>query len=592
MKSMQARMRFGGGLILASLGTLACGAEFESEGEGEAPAGSEEAAIIGGSAVSISTQRTFGLVDVNGCSGALITPDWVLTATHCVKLASPVENQARVVRTDGAFDTRVAAVVSQVAQTDMTLLKLASGKPGNMWPTTVRRLAGATGPNIGQSVTCYGHGATGYASPSGVTGGGLGIWRSVTRNITNNNGNELFVRSDNGNNILAPGDSGGSCLFGADIAGVVWRASERLCADPARCNETVTKFVEVSLSATAPFANYINSAPSRAATTFFPIELNSGWKPAFRSNVPAAAYLDGVVYLRGAATTQNTTGSNSVVFTLPPIYSPSRVTYVPATLCGGTKGRLRIEPTGETIVETMAGEWSSAACLTSFDGVKFGTGTLLSWTTISLRNGWSHEPFGTRRAAARRRADGWVHLQGAIAGGSSPLAFTLAPAFSPQTVVYVPVDLCSSKKGRLTIMPSGDVTIETEGGGTLDAAQCFTSLEGVSFFTGSTAVVNQLTPLNGWTGAPFSTRSPGAINDNGVVRFIGAVTPNGSSNPHILTLPAAMRPAALIAVPIDMCRAQRGRLVIQEDGRVFAESTQPWPSVQCFASLEGVSFGI
>ena len=72
-----------------------------------------------------------------------------------------------------------------------------------------------------------------------------------------------------------------------------------------------------------------------------------------------------------------------------------------------------------------------------------------------------------------------VQLKGAIAGGSSSVAFTLPSAFRPATDVYVPVDLCGAKKGRLFIQPSGSVSVQAEGA--FSDAQCFTSLEGASF---------------------------------------------------------------------------------------------------------------
>jgi hypothetical protein len=53
-----------------------------------------------------------------------------------------------------------------------------------------------------------------------------------------------------------------------------------------------------------------------------------------------------------------------------------------------------------------------------------------------------------------------------------------------------------------------------------------------------------------------------------------------------------MRPAGKVYLPIDMCNGYRGQLIVQEDGQVFAQSTQSWGDVRCFASLEGLSFGL
>jgi hypothetical protein len=75
---------------------------------------------------------------------------------------------------------------------------------------------------------------------------------------------------------------------------------------------------------------------------------------------------------------------------------------------------------------------------------------------------------------------GIVHLEGAIAYGTNAVVFTLPAAFRPTTAVYVPVALCSAINGYLAIQPDGTVIVQDEGGGFANA-QCFTSLEGVSY---------------------------------------------------------------------------------------------------------------
>jgi len=75
---------------------------------------------------------------------------------------------------------------------------------------------------------------------------------------------------------------------------------------------------------------------------------------------------------------------------------------------------------------------------------------------------------------------GIVHFKGAIAGGTSALAFTLPAAFRPSKSVFIPVDLCNATNGRLDITPSGQASVEAASG-TFTKAQCFTSLDGVTF---------------------------------------------------------------------------------------------------------------
>ena len=99
-------------------------------------------------------------------------------------------------------------------------------------------------------------------------------------------------------------------------------------------------------------------------------------------------------------------------------------------------------------------------------------------TALTLKNGWTNAPFGTSNAAVQT-VSGIVHFKGAIAtGGTSAVPFTLPVGFRPATNVFVKVDLCNATNGRLFIQPSGVVSVEAQD---FTNAQCFTSLDGVSF---------------------------------------------------------------------------------------------------------------
>src|SRR4051812_2307941 len=80
---------------------------------------------------------------------------------------------------------------------------------------------------------------------------------------------------------------------------------------------------------------------------------------------------------------------------------------------------------------------------------------------LTLVNGWIDAPFTTSHAMVEEE-NGIVHLRGAIAGGTTGMAFTLPAGLNPATDVYVPVDLCNSNKGRLFIQSSGNVTVQAE----------------------------------------------------------------------------------------------------------------------------------
>jgi hypothetical protein len=122
--------------------------------------------------------------------------------------------------------------------------------------------------------------------------------------------------------------------------------------------------------------------------------------------------------------------------------------------------------------------FSDAQCFTSLDGAWFvaSDSTFRALTPI---NGWTNGPFSTGPAKAGN-AYGIVYFKGAIAtAGTNPQAFVLPAGFRPLTNVYVPVDLCNANNGRLFIQTNGTVTVQAETA--FSDAQCFTSLEGVSF---------------------------------------------------------------------------------------------------------------
>ena len=207
---------------------------------------------------------------------------------------------------------------------------------------------------------------------------------------------------------------------------------------------------------------------------------------------------------------------------------------------------------------------------------------------------WTNAPFSTRNASVSLVA-GIVHLAGAIATTQNdPFAFILPVGFRPATDVYVPIDLCGATNGRLYIQGgTGEVRVQAEGG-TFSNAQCFTSLEGVSFALSPSGFTG-LTLQNGWVNAPFAT-SPAAVmvettfgNVGDIVHFKGAIA--SGSDPALFTLPAQFRPAANVYVPVDLCNATNGRLVIQPSGAVSVEAEGgTFANARCFTSLDGAWF--
>ncbi len=317
-------------------------------------------------------------------------------------------------------------------------------------------------------------------------------------------------------------------------------------------------------------------APS-GVTNFKPMTLQHGWATPAGAAPVAAAVKSSIVYFKGQ---MRTAGANPVAFTLPATMRPVTTVFVPVDLCGVNNGDLSIAPSGAVTVEAEGGAFANAQCGTSLDGVSFA---LLAATPLVLQNGWTNSPFGTSVVSATSKS-GEVYLKGAIAGGTSPIAFKLPANLRPPTPVYVPVDLCGANNGDLFIQTTGIVTIRA---GAFANAQCMTSLDGVRF---SLTASTPLPLLNGWTNSPLGTSAAAATTGSGLVFLRGAIS-TGATNPVAFKLPVQMRPAADVFVPVDLCNGSNGDLVVQPSGIVTVEAEGGvFADAQCMTSLDGVFY--
>jgi hypothetical protein len=171
--------------------------------------------------------------------------------------------------------------------------------------------------------------------------------------------------------------------------------------------------------------------------------------------------------------------------------------------------------------------------------------------------------------------------------GTNAIAFTLPPAYRPTTTVYVKVDLCGADNGRLVIDTDGVTTVQAESA--FSDAQCFTSLDGATYAVKT--LTRPLTLENGWYQYGGSA-VPAAEDFGGIVRLQGAIATSGT-NALAFRLPIALRPAAEVFIPVDMCDATNGRLWIETNGNVtvYAEG-DTFSNAQCFTSLDGAWFSI
>jgi hypothetical protein len=329
------------------------------------------------------------------------------------------------------------------------------------------------------------------------------------------------------------------------------------------------------------------AAQAAPATTqaFTPLTLHNGWVNYGNGSARAAVTrINGIVYLKGGI---KTTGNSSVPFTLPAGDRPAHIVYVPVDLCTGDSGRLNIAPSGVVSVQADGGTWANAQCFTSLDGVSFAT-SASKFAPLTLKNGWVKYGSGTASPAVRI-SSGIVHFEGAMqTSGSNPVAFTLPKAYRPELRIFVPVDLCDATIGGVGIYPDGTVSVEGAGED-FSNAQCFTSLDGVSF----APKAKSFTPLkleNNWTWHGLASDPPAVRISSGIVQLEGDMYNNGV-NPVPFTLPAAFRPAHDVAVKITLCGRESGELVIGPGGEATVRAGGGiWSNAQCQTSLDGVWF--
>jgi len=315
--------------------------------------------------------------------------------------------------------------------------------------------------------------------------------------------------------------------------------------------------------------------PSSATLT-----LINGWTNApFGTSVAFADTATSTVQLKGAIAT---TGTNPEPFVLPKAFRPETDVYVTIDLCDATNGRLLIQPTGVVTVQAET-TFTNAQCFTSLDGATYAKNTA-GYNALTLINGWAGGAYSTS-APAVALIGGVVRLKGAMStSGTNTEPFLLPAGLRPSANVYVPTNLCNSAKGRLLIEPSGDVFVQAENN--FSDAQCFTSLDGVSF---TPASFKPLKLKHGWTDSIYGTLAPAAKEISGVVRFQGSMSTSGT-NTEPFVLPASLRPTTNVYIPVDMCNATNGRLNISPSGVVTVEAETSFSNAACFTSLDGASF--
>lgn len=86
-------------------------------------------------------------------------------------------------------------------------------------------------------------------------------------------------------------------------------------------------------------------------------------------------------------------------------------------------------------------------------------GPRITWTPLTLLNGWVRFSTEYPVASYMRDALGFVHLQGSLKGGATSLAFILPVGYRPLYIKNFPATQFGGTAGQVAVYPNGQVLL-------------------------------------------------------------------------------------------------------------------------------------